>query len=121
MMRTARRRRCSRSRSTDLRAPGRSRRGARARRSSPGRGRRGAILLREAVLVTAAVEPARDFYEHLAGAPEPARRAAVEGAGRALRRLHDARIFHRDYHAGNLLVREPAPGKDPEVVLLDLH
>jgi tRNA A-37 threonylcarbamoyl transferase component Bud32 len=48
--------------------------------------------------------------------PPPALLGAV---ARAVRRLHDVGLDHRDLHAGNLLVRGPADA--PEVVAVDLH
>jgi tRNA A-37 threonylcarbamoyl transferase component Bud32 len=87
--------------------------------------RRAIFGLEEAILATRAVEPAAAFYRHLEGAGPAARRAALGAAGALARRLHEAGFFHRDFHGGNLLVREPVPGTDPGaapgLVLLDLH
>lgn len=45
------------------------------------------------------------------------RRALSRGLARAVRRLHDAGIFHADLHVKNVLVRESSP--DGGVVLVD--
>jgi len=66
-------------------------------------------LLREATLVTRAIPGVVTLRERLDD-------ARLEGAGRILRALHDARLFHRDYHAGNILVRE-----DGSLALVDLQ
>jgi 3-deoxy-D-manno-octulosonic acid kinase len=64
------------------------------------------------------VEGAEDLGEALARLPpgDPARRAALEAAGRAVRRLHDAGALHADLHVKNLLVSR-AGG---EALVLDL-
>jgi 3-deoxy-D-manno-octulosonic acid kinase len=60
---------------------------------------------------------ALDAGSFLASDPTPAcLRAALEAAGRAVRRFHDAGGSHRDLHIGNLLVRV-----DPcEALVIDL-
>jgi 3-deoxy-D-manno-octulosonic acid kinase len=61
---------------------------------------RGWFLTREA-------EDVEDLGEALRRLPpgDPGRRAALESAGRAVRRLHDAGALHADLHLKNLLVR----------------
>ncbi len=45
----------------------------------------------------------------------------VAAVGRLARRLHEARIWHRDFTSGNILVRIAAAGGEPQLVLLDLN
>lgn len=76
-----------------------------------GAGWRGFLLLRE-------VEPACDLEAVLYGRPAPGRLAraqALERAGAAVRRLHDAGVPHPDLHPKNLLV-----AGDGRVLVLDL-
>jgi 3-deoxy-D-manno-octulosonic acid kinase len=47
---------------------------------------------------------------------DPARRAALEAAGRAVRRLHDAGALHADLHVKNVLL----PKEGGEAVIVDL-
>lgn len=66
-------------------------------------------VISDAVLVTRAIEGAATLRERLA--PE-----RIAAAARLLRALHDAHLFHRDYHAGNILVR-----RDGSLALVDLQ
>src|SRR5688572_32348157 len=61
------------------------------------------------VLVTRAVTGATRFAER--AGPAPAR-----AAGAIARRLHELGYYHRDFHPGNILVRETG-----DVVLIDLQ
>jgi 3-deoxy-D-manno-octulosonic acid kinase len=72
---------------------------------------RGWFLARE-------VEGTEDLRAALVRLPpgDPRRRAALEAAGRAVRRLHDAGAIHADLHVKNLLV----PAEGGEALVLDL-
>jgi 3-deoxy-D-manno-octulosonic acid kinase len=65
------------------------------------------------------VEDVEDLEEALLRRPagDPARRAVLEAAGRAVRRFHDAGAIHADLHVKNVLV--PRSGKG-EALVLDL-
>jgi serine/threonine-protein kinase RIO1 len=76
---------------------------------------RAAGLRRETVLVTRAAPDAVALAETLAGASAPERRALYAEAAALARRLHEARLLHRDLHAGNVL-----RGRDG-LVLVDLQ
>jgi hypothetical protein len=76
---------------------------------------RGAGLRRETVLVTRAAPGAVAVEETLRALDAPARRAVLGEAAALARRLHEAKLFHRDLHAGNLL---RARG---ELLLVDLQ
>jgi tRNA A-37 threonylcarbamoyl transferase component Bud32 len=86
--------------------------------------RRGPGLV-EAALATLEIAPAGSFYEHFEQAAPAARRAALEVVAGIARRLHDAGFFHRDFHAGNMLVRSAEPGTAPDaaprIALVDLQ
>lgn len=84
------------------------------------------IVVREAGAGTARgwflsreIEGVEDLRSLLLRLPpgDPARRAALAGAGRAVRRLHDAGALHADLHVKNLLV--PVGGGGVTVVDLD--
>jgi tRNA A-37 threonylcarbamoyl transferase component Bud32 len=79
-------------------------------------------LLRESCLVTASLAPAEALNEYLLKtALTPARRQQLGRAlGRLVRKLHDAGVFFRDLHAGNILIRW-GDGQRPELFLIDLH
>jgi len=64
------------------------------------------------------VEGVEDLEGALVRLPggDPARRAALEAAGRAVRRLHDAGALHADLHVKNVLV----PRAGGEAIVLDL-
>jgi len=47
--------------------------------------------------------------------------ALIEKLARAVRRLHDQGVWHRDLHCGNILVRMDALGEECPFVLVDLH
>lgn len=70
------------------------------------------------LLVTAEIRGAVDFYEALRQRPEARVRAAIAAAaGRAVRALHEAGVFHADLNSRNILVRQGRQG--PEAVLID--
>ena len=96
--------------------------------------RRGPFFLRDSILIAEAVapaEPVNQFLERCLGHhkragqgidPARGRRAARDvlmRLGRLLRRLHDDRFAHRDFKAGNVLVRW-MQDRRPEIVLVDL-
>jgi tRNA A-37 threonylcarbamoyl transferase component Bud32 len=84
--------------------------------------RRGPCSLDEAVIVTRSAEPAARLWDWLAGAAREARRAALREIARIARRLHENGFFHRDFHAGNMLVRPPAsPGEQARIILVDVQ
>jgi hypothetical protein len=72
-------------------------------------------LRRETVLVTRAAPDAAAVEAELRTLAAPARRAHLAEAAALARRLHDAALFHRDLHLGNLL---RARG---ELLLVDLQ
>ena len=79
-------------------------------------------LLRESCLVTASLAPAEALNDYLLKtALTPARRQQLgRSLGRLVRKLHDANVFFRDLHAGNILIRW-SDGQRPELFLIDLH
>ncbi len=79
-------------------------------------------LLRDSCLVTASLAPAIALNEFLLTAKLSLlqRRELSRALGRVVRRLHDAGVFFRDLHAGNILIRWP-DGEPPELYLIDLH
>ncbi len=81
-------------------------------------------------LVTAGIPAAkvsdviRKRLRGVATGPDRSRRSALlQSLGDLAARMHEAGIYHRDFHAANLLVRPgwDAPGATPQLVLLDLH
>jgi hypothetical protein len=72
-------------------------------------------LRRETVLVTRAAADAEPVERTIRREGAPARRALLAEAAALARRLHEARLLHRDLHAGNLL---RARG---ELLLVDLQ
>ncbi len=68
--------------------------------------------------------PLKDFIRDMlpeAGAGEvPPRDELIEELARLTARLVDARFYHRDYHAGNLLIRPHAP-EGRRLFVTDLH
>jgi tRNA A-37 threonylcarbamoyl transferase component Bud32 len=82
------------------------------------RRRRGLLL--EAVLVTRELPDALPLRERLRGLPEAERGALVDDLAGVVRRLHDAGLWHRDLHMGNVLtVRGPDDRALP--VLVDVQ
>ncbi|MEN8184022.1 MAG: lipopolysaccharide kinase InaA family protein, partial [Myxococcota bacterium] len=78
--------------------------------------------LEDAVLMTRALPRARPLAEALTQLPEPDRIAPLGALARSLRRLHDAGFWHRDLHAGNVLVGgEPGDGGLAQPVLVDVQ
>ncbi|MBN2490965.1 MAG: hypothetical protein JXQ29_08955 [Planctomycetes bacterium] len=74
-------------------------------------------------LATVAIADARDLVPHLEAylrADRPARHAFLRRLGAAVRRLHEAGLFHRDLHSGNVLVQRGADGA-PVLHFIDLH
>lgn len=55
-------------------------------------------------IVTSAIDGARDFIDDYAEAGQDRRAGLLEEAGRAIRDLHDAGVFHADLTGNNLLV-----------------
>lgn len=55
-------------------------------------------------IVTSAIEEARPFIDALEEGDEAGRCELLAAAGRAIRGLHDAGVYHRDLHGHNLLV-----------------
>lgn len=90
--------------------------------------RRVARVLREDCFMTEAVPDVvpldRFLLEDLARMDGVERgrliRRAAPVLARFVRRLHDAGVFHRDFHAGNLLLRR-GNGGTRELMLVDLH
>jgi len=77
---------------------------------------------REGLLITASLNPALTLDRHVQGLPPGnvlARRRLVGQLAALIRDLHDRRVFYRDLHAGNLLVR--TSGAHCELFLIDLH
>jgi len=74
--------------------------------------------LEEAVLVTRELPRAALLPEALARLSEPARAELVAALGRSIRALHDAGFWHRDLHAGNVLVGGHEAGQP---VLVDVQ
>ena len=72
--------------------------------------RRVAGVLREAVLVSEAVDGALPFSRALEDD-----RTLLSRAARMIRSMHDADVLHRDLHGGNILVR------GTELTFIDLH
>jgi Lipopolysaccharide kinase (Kdo/WaaP) family len=70
---------------------------------------------REALLLTRAAPGATPVAEVLIGLDAAARQALLRSAAALARRLHEARLWHRDLHVGNLLL---AGG---ELMLVDLQ
>jgi tRNA A-37 threonylcarbamoyl transferase component Bud32 len=77
---------------------------------------------REGLLITASLNPALTLDAH-AGTMQPGdvsgRRQLLRQLAALIRDLHHQRVFYRDLHAGNLLVRTSDGG--PELFLIDLH
>jgi tRNA A-37 threonylcarbamoyl transferase component Bud32 len=65
-------------------------------------------------IVTSAIEGATAYIDVLAAADEAARGVLLAAAGRAIRDLHDAGVYHPDLNGHNLLV-----GGDGEVAVID--
>jgi 3-deoxy-D-manno-octulosonic acid kinase len=65
-------------------------------------------------IVTSAIDGARDFIDVYAETGEAGRMALLAAAGRAIRELHDAGVFHRDLTGNNLLV-----ASDGSVAIID--
>jgi len=76
---------------------------------------RNAGLRREALLVTRAAPGATPVAEALRTLDAPAQQALLAGAAALARRLHEARLWHRDFHVGNLL------RSGGELLLVDLQ
>jgi hypothetical protein len=76
---------------------------------------RSAGLRREALLVTRAAPGARPVESALRDLDAPARQALLAQAAALARRLHEARLWHRDLHVGNLL------RAGSELLLVDLQ
>jgi len=74
--------------------------------------------LHRAWLAVDEVPEAEDLLTRLSGAGPPSE-AEVSEALRAVRRMHDAGVEHRDLNLGNLLVRGGAEGR-PEAYVVDL-
>lgn len=55
-------------------------------------------------IVTSAIDGARDFIDVWADAGQAGRETLLSAAGRAIRELHDAGVFHIDLTGSNLLV-----------------
>ena len=79
-------------------------------------------LLGESCLVTASLAPAEALNEYLLKAKlAPGQRQQLACAlARLVKKLHDANVFFRDLHAGNILIRW-GDGQTPELFLIDLH
>ena len=79
-------------------------------------------LLREGFLITESLAPAVPLNQYLTqqhpGVRE--RRILAEHLGRLVAILHCSRIYYRDLHAGNILLRTPGPA-DGTLVCVDLH
>jgi tRNA A-37 threonylcarbamoyl transferase component Bud32 len=79
-------------------------------------------LLRESCLVTASLAPAEALNDYLLKTTlTPARRQQLgRSLGRLVRKMHDANVFFRDLHGGNILISW-GDGQRPELFLIDLH
>jgi tRNA A-37 threonylcarbamoyl transferase component Bud32 len=79
-------------------------------------------LLRESCLVTASLAPAEALNEYLLKARlAPLQRQQLACAlARLVKKLHDANVFFRDLHAGNILI-DWSRGGQPALFLIDLH
>lgn len=51
----------------------------------------------------------------------PARRRMIQCLAKFVARLHEAGLHHRDLYAGNLMIRERAPGMTWDLALIDLY
>ena len=80
--------------------------------------RRGLLL--EAVLVTRELPDALPLRERLRGLAEAERGALVDDLAGVVRRLHDAGLWHRDLHMGNVLTVR-GPGDRALPVLVDVQ
>ncbi len=72
-------------------------------------------LRREALLVTRAAAGATPVEQALRGLDRAARQRLLGAVAALARRLHEARLWHRDLHVGNLL------RSGPELLLVDLQ
>ena len=76
-------------------------------------------------LLSKEIEGSIDLLSYLSGAAEPPRWALAEkrrvivAAAKAVRRMHEAGLFHRDLHLKNILIRQDREG-DVEVRIIDL-
>ena len=79
-------------------------------------------LLRESCLITASLAPAEALNEYLRKATlAPRQRQQLACAlARLVKKLHDANVFFRDLHAGNILI-DWRRGGEPALFLIDLH
>lgn len=80
------------------------------------------VLPRESFLVTEELAGAVTLADCLYGAQRASgtlRRQVVVAAGRLLRRAHDAGMFHKDLHLGNLMIR--LGESTPEIFFIDLQ
>jgi len=75
---------------------------------------RGAIITQRAYGATNVPE----FLVHDRAMDPRQRRLHIERAAHAVRRMHDAGIFHRDLNLANLLVRRPTDGPDTDADIL---
>ncbi len=76
------------------------------------------LLFYRAWLVSLEIPGGRDLFEYLSTSPQPAARGrAIETAGRAVRKMHDAGILHADLNLKNLCVT--TAGDTADVFILD--
>lgn len=78
-----------------------------------GERRKGGIL-QEAFLITQALSPSIPLIDMM---PEKGYEGSILRAARLIRRVHDARLFHQDLHAGNILVQRD----EGTLYVIDLH
>ncbi|UCC66328.1 MAG: hypothetical protein JSW32_05465 [Deltaproteobacteria bacterium] len=70
--------------------------------------------LKEAFLISQAISPSLPLIELI---HEGGQEGYIFNAARLIRRIHEAGIFHKDLHAGNILVQR----EEGELYLIDLH
>ena len=83
--------------------------------------RRHGLVLDQAVLVTRALPALPSFSAALEELDERARAGVLTELGRIAHRLHDAGLWHRDLHGGNLLAVRGSGDGIPYPVLVDLQ
>jgi len=81
------------------------------------------LQLQDSCLVMEALTGALPLNEYVARKPLPGvseKRALIRALAERVAALHRRRVFYRDLHAGNIMVRERETGS-PELFFIDLH